>query len=199
MFSWVGQILINVSCTLVGVLIGYLLDPVNEFIQQRLHAPEEKFVFPLSAKYGDLRSFADFRYILVRYGSDDFVRKLPLKQTEEARFRLTYGQVELTKADSSDTGMLVLTMPVHDVLGAQFKMFAVQHGLGDAQKLSEMPKECCKDEISITNAARPEAEVWFILNPERFPSLKPRLKIVETDENKILNNWIMAPRYSQQK
>jgi hypothetical protein len=191
------SVVVNILCTFLGILIGYVAEPIRDRIHQWWVAPSEEFALPLAAKYEDLKALADFRYILVRFGSDEEIKRLTSKQSEDAGLQLIYEEVELAKAADGQTTELIFRMPVHKVLGTQFKIFALQIGSTDPEKLPNMLNACCADQVTITSQRG--REVWLLLNPEKFPALSPRLRIVETTDNKILNNWMMAPRFTERR
>jgi len=179
-----GKLLIAI----LGAVIGIILQPYFEELQISLSAPRETFRIPISAKLDELEALAGFKYILVRFGSDEFLGRPSTGsgQREAGKLRLRYGSVAVAKADGGDAAVLVFTLPIHGELGTQFKLFAVQKSPDGIAKLKQVLEGCCTEEITITAA---DLELWFLLKREKYK----RFAVEPTADGKILNNLVMPP------
>jgi hypothetical protein len=190
MFEW-NEILTKVGLVALGAIGAVLTqlatkvaEPIIYRIADFFRVPREMFKIQIGARYEELATCAKFKFMLVRYGVDDMLVHLPAKQRTEAQLQTRIFPVDLGKGSTPDTAMLIFRLPVHPVLGTQFKLFAVPKIPGDIEALNERLNSA--NEIVLTSPSPGGEEAWFLFRQEKVP----RFYTVKTIPSGIENNYV---------
>jgi hypothetical protein len=89
--------------------------------------------------------------------------------------------VELLKSATGESSVLAFKLPIHHIMGTQFKLYAIARGSDGTVKMAD----ALKDDVSITWAG---PETWFLVSQTK----DGRFKTVSTEGGKIDNNHIAS-------
>jgi hypothetical protein len=173
----------DLAFVILGAFLTYLAQPAFERVGEVLYSTPERFTLPLNAKYDTLRQLGEFKYIFVRYGTDEFLARPSIsdKLKREGDIQNRRCPVELLKSATDESSVLAFKLPIHHVMGTQFKLYAIPRGNDGAAKMAE----ALKDDVSVTWAG---PETWFLVNQTK----DGRFRIVPTEGGKIENNHIAS-------
>ncbi len=148
--------------------------------------PEE---LNLSKKYKYLKEEVTFSCILVRFGTDDYLRSLASDQDKyEGRLQNKIIKLDIVplkdkKQKDKDLGCkLLFSIPVHKRIGTQFKCFVEVNNEEDVNEIEDVLKECdILVDVDISKSP--------CLKRKRVYFLIKKLHIEKSVEN-IKNNYI---------
>jgi hypothetical protein len=182
------SVLVPVVTALAGVS-WRITSAVSKFLvlKVKMRVPRHTISLQCDKSVDDLRRLAEFRCLLVRFGTDLYLRDLASDQDrEEGRTQLKKIKLAM-QHDANDNPQVILKLPVHPTLGTQFKIYA-----------EKKPDARMDDLIAALNKA---VEKGCIHGVDASDSLYPRVYFLVTKfatvptiervgSRRVINNYI---------
>lgn len=122
---------------------------------------------PLAPYKPDYEGVADFFCLVIRYGTDDYIRFMA-SDREKHDGRLQNAVIPLKKGKNSDGDYVFeLKLPVHKRIGTQFKCYADAKSAEKADVLEAMLKQC-EFVSDVDRSASPNQYRYYFLIKDRF-------------------------------
>lgn len=142
-----------------------------------------QFKIPVDAGFARLTTASEFKCLLVRYGSDHYLRGLATEKDKlDGQRRLDLIPVTLSVA--GDKHYLEFALPIHKYLGTQFKLFATPKDGATVEALKKELEIQTADLEAVSIGGPRKDKVYFILK-----SLwQVTVEGIDKEENK--NNFV---------
>jgi len=161
---WLSTAFLTVAIKIIWFLISELIKWLKFMISSKIR----KFEVKLDLDYDYLKSKVTFSCLLVRYGTDNYIRYLASEQ-EKYEGRL---QNKIIKLDIEPLGdrsyKLVLSIPIHKRIGTQFKCFVEAESENDAREVERAFEKCDNIEKVDISTSPYRNRVYFIIKKFRI-------------------------------
>jgi hypothetical protein len=177
--------IITAVVTGVGRVVLWLFVLVYDFLRFKLIPIAKAYQITLEVRRNEILGLADFYCLIVRYGSDGFLRDLATdNDRKDGKLQLRIKRCRL-KYDKEGNASLRFELPVHRRIGTQFKCFA-EPKAGCADKVLNILKSCSKlSDVEHSQSIHSD-RIYFLLN-------KPYAQVYSSERlvgKRIVNNFV---------
>jgi len=175
--------IVTAVVTGVGRVVLWLLGQLYDFLRFKLLPIAKKYTLELEVQRDEILGLADFYCLIVRYGTDGFLRDLATdNDRKDGKLQLRIKRCRLAY-DKKGTAFLKFKLPVHRRIGTQFKCFA-EPKAGNDDKVLNILKSCKRLSGVQKSHSVYDNRIYFLLN-EPYAQV---YSVEELVERKIINN-----------
>ncbi|MFB6356586.1 MAG: hypothetical protein ABEJ65_08735 [bacterium] len=174
----IGSTLGTILVAAVGGISAYSLW-VNDKIQIRTFFRVQKKSLTLEFDHCPVQLYRnlDFKYLLIRFGTDDFLRDTAtLEEKKELGLQNKTYNVRSSYDEQNQSLRLELPIRKHKLFGSQFKLFALVKGdlsLDEAKEYFQNTSQV--EQIDSSEDLEGQEKLWFLLDI-------PKVQVVTTPE-----------------